>query len=106
MSIVDYTEIKHSMDWELFAQAFFRAKGFEIVEGPSIGSDSGTGKYLIIEEVKPSEFGEMKRRFLVSCKHYAHREKGNSVKESNEKDSISVNLELENCDGFIGFYST
>ena len=106
MNFVDFTEIESSMDWELFAQAFFRSKGFNIIEGPSVGSDGGTGKDLIIEEVKNSEFGEIRRRFLVSCKHYAHREKSESVKESDEKEKIDVNLYLEDCAGFIGFYST
>jgi hypothetical protein len=104
MNIVDFTEIASPMDWELFAQAFFRSKEFVIVEGPSSGGDSGTGKDLIIEKVITDEFGEIKRRFLVSCKHYAHS--GDSVNASDEKDNILTNLVSQNCSGFIGFYST
>ena len=104
MNRVDFTEIQDPLDWEFFAEAFFRAKGKNIIQGPSTGGDGGTGKDLIIEETLPSEFGDIKRKILVSCKHFA--KSGKSVNADNEKDNILINVVAENCSGFLGFYST
>jgi hypothetical protein len=87
--------------FEMFAHDFFWGLGYEIEEGPSRGADRG--KDLIVVEPLFGILSQAKKRWLVSCKHYAHT--GVSVPERDEIDIIG-RVEKFNCHGFIAFYST
>jgi len=108
MSIIDFSEIpiKNSKkdlsdEFELFARDYLEMKGFTIINGPDRGPD--LGRDLIVEEQLDGIIGNVKRRWLVSCKHFAHR--GKAVGKSDEID-INDRVKSNNCDGFLGFYST
>jgi hypothetical protein len=83
--------------FEEFAQEFLEALGYIIDEPVSRGADGG--KDLIVLEIKDKDT----KRWLVSCKHYAHS--GKSV-SPNDEQNITDRLEQFGCQGFIGFYST
>lgn len=83
--------------FEEFAQEFLEALGYVIEEPVSRGADGG--KDLLILEIN----GESAKRWLVSCKHFAHG--GRSV-SLNDEINITDRLEQFDCQGFIGFYST
>ncbi|RLQ93628.1 hypothetical protein [Falsibacillus albus] len=96
MGIIDFKEIKNDLEsWELFAQEFLSEK-FELIDPPSIGPDGG--KDLIVKD-KVSDF-----LWLVSCKHFAHRNSSNSVNRSDETD-ITDRVKAKKCNGFLSFYS-
>jgi len=108
--MIDFNEIPQANtgngnqdSFELFARDFFNKLGFEIIQNPARGADNG--RDLIIEETLKSKIGNktIKKRWLVSCKHYSH-----SKKSVTAKDEIDLNdrIKTHNCDGFIGFYST
>jgi hypothetical protein len=108
MSVVDFKEIPVANSgsgdqdtFEFFARDFFWALGYEIEEGPSRGADRG--KDLIVVEPLFGILSQVKRRWLVSCKHHAHT--GSSVVEKDEIDIIGRVVKFK-CDGFIAFYST
>jgi hypothetical protein len=83
--------------FEEFAQEFLKALGYVIEEPVSRGADGG--KDLLVLEIN----GETLRRWLVSCKHFAHS--GRSVSPIDELN-ITDRLDQFDCQGFIGFYST
>jgi translation initiation factor 2B subunit (eIF-2B alpha/beta/delta family) len=87
--------------FELFARDFFDALGFEIEEGPSRGPDGG--KDLVVLETLSGTLHPIKRRWVVSCKHYARSRK--SVGDSDEIDIVGRVRKFK-ADGFIAFYST
>jgi hypothetical protein len=108
MSIVDFKEIPVANSgsgeqdtFELFARDFLWGLGYEIEEGPSRGADRG--KDLIVVEPLFGILSQAKKRWLVSCKHYAHT--GGSVIEKDEIDIIG-RVDKFKCQGFIAFYST
>jgi len=111
MPILDFKEIPSSNvtksasgeqdTFELFARDFLEMLGYKIISPPNRGADRG--KDIIVEETRRGVGGESRIRWLVSCKHYAHS--GSSItpdKEQNIKDRTKANQ----CEGFIGFYST
>lgn len=106
---IDFKEIEESNTgtgkqdrFELFARDFFEKKGFIIMENPSRGADGGID--LKISEIRKGASNQSTViNWLVSCKHYAHS--GKSVSPSIEQD-ISDRVKSNNCDGFIGFYSS
>ncbi|MDY0096413.1 MAG: restriction endonuclease [Candidatus Vecturithrix sp.] len=87
--------------FELFARDFLAFMGYKIITDPDRGADGG--KDLIVEESRTGVGGETKVKWLVSCKHKAHS--GNSVTATDEAN-IRDRVEANDCDGFIGFYST
>ncbi len=108
MSLIDFKEIPpaNSGDgtqdtFELFARDFFWHLGYEIDENPSRGADGG--KDLILIEPLSGIFSTTKKKWLVSCKHFAHS--GNSVSGKHEIDILG-RVKVHKCDGFIAFYST
>lgn len=106
--ILDFKEIPEARGgsglqdtFELFAREFLMYKGYNIIENPDRGADGK--RDLIVEEVKRGISSDIKVKWLVSCKHYAHS--GNAVKDSDEID-ITDRLIRHGCDGFMGIYST
>lgn len=108
--MIDFTEIPSGNTgngdqdtFELFARDFFKNLGYEIIEEPARGADNG--RDLIIGEIFESNLTKQTevKRWLVSCKHYAHS--GNSVTGKDEQD-INDRVKTHHCNGFIGFYST
>lgn len=106
--ILDFKEIPEANGgsglqdtFELFARDFLAYLGYRIIEDPNRGPDGK--KDLIVEEVLSGIASEQKIRWLVSCKHYAH--KGNAVSDKDEP-YLHERLNVHHCDGFIGFYST
>jgi len=106
--IIDFTEITaaNSSDgmqdtFEVFSRDFLKYIGYQILNGPNRGPDRG--KDLTALEKRIGVGGETIINWLVSCKHNAH-----SGKSVTPKDEINIKerLELHNCDGFIGMYST
>jgi hypothetical protein len=87
--------------FELFARGFLQALGYFIEDGPNRGADGG--KDLIIIEPLSGIINDARRRWLVSCKHFAHS--GKAVGVDIEKD-INDRLQQFDCDGFMAFYST
>lgn len=88
--------------FEFFARDFFNCLGYKIIENPARGADGG--RDLIIKEIRigASEWvSEVK--WLVSCKHFGHSKK--SITPSIEQNIID-RLSANDCDGFIGFYSS
>lgn len=85
----------------LFAHEFLQYLGYHIV------SDTNElicgGAEFIVEEYIQGISSEYRTRWLVSCKHYAHREA--PVLYSDEMD-IEERLSQNGCDGFMGIYST
>jgi len=108
MSLVDFKEIPlantgsgEQDTFELFARDFFETLGYLIDENPSRGADGG--KDIILIEPLSGIFSHAEKRWLVSCKHFAHS--GKSVAKKHETD-IRDRVEFHKCTGFIGFYST
>jgi len=88
--------------FELFARDFLKESGYRIINTPSRGADGGIDFAVEETRVGPSRI-PTKFRWLVSCKHYAHSGRAiNSEIESDIVDRVIAN----NCNGFIGFYST
>ena len=108
MAVLDFKEIPEAHvasglqdTFELFARDFLQFIGYNIVTDPNRGADGGAD--LIVEEIRTGVGGETKIKWLVSCKHKAHSGKSVSPQDdSNIRDRIEVN----GCQGFIGFYST
>lgn len=108
--MIDFTEIPigntnngDQDSFELFTRDFFQNLGYKIIEEPGRGADNG--RDLIIGEIFESNLTKQTevKRWLVSCKHYAHS--GNSVTVKDEQD-INDRIKAHHCNGFIGFYST
>lgn len=102
--VVDFKEIPQANvpngeqdTFELFSRDFLEYLGFQIISNPDRGADGGND--LIVEETLNGVIGNEKRRFLVSCKHYAHN--GKSVGTEDETN-ISDRVKQHGCDGFIG----
>ena len=107
MPILDFKEIpiptsgENRDQFELFAREFLELKGFKEIVGPDRGPDGG--RDIIVEETRTGVGGEIRVKWLVSCKHKAHS--GASVTPDDERDILD-RVSTHNCDGFIGFYST
>lgn len=99
--MIDFKEISHSDDWELFSRDLLSEEGFFIESSPDRGPDGG--KDLLISEQLKGNLGNYKFRWLVSCKHFAHS--GKAVNESDEKN-ILERVKSFKADGFLGVYST
>jgi hypothetical protein len=87
--------------FELFAREFLQMLDYIIVSQPGVGADGGQD--LIVEKVFPRDAGKHIVRYLVSCKHYAHR--GKAVGVEHEASTLE-RVRNHGCKGFIGFYST
>ncbi|MFA6055269.1 MAG: restriction endonuclease [Thermodesulfovibrionales bacterium] len=108
MPILDFKEIPEAHKatglqdtFELFARDFLSFMGYKVITDPDRGSDGGVD--LIVEEKRTGVGGETIIRWLVSCKHKAHS--GNSVSPTDD-GNITDRVAANNCQGFIGFYST
>ncbi|MFR4062227.1 MAG: restriction endonuclease [Mediterraneibacter faecis] len=108
MSVINFKEIPQANkadgkqdSFELFAREFLHAIGLIINEDPDRGQDGG--RDLIVIEKLSGILGDSEIRWLVSCKHKVHS--GSSVGVNDEED-ISDRVQVNNCDGFIAFYST
>lgn len=108
MPVLDFKEIPeaHISDglqdtFEMFSRDFLSFFGYEVISDPGRGADGGVD--LIVQERRTGVGGETLVKWLVSCKHRAHS--GNSVTPTYEQN-ISDRVQANNCDGFIGFYST
>lgn len=108
MPVLDFTEIPEAHKatglqdtFELFARDFLSFIGYKIITDPDRGADGGVD--LILEEKRIGIGGETVIRWLVSCKHKAHS--GSSVSPTDDSN-ISDRVAANNCQGFIGFYST
>lgn len=106
--VIDFREIPQANladgkqdTFELFARDFLEYLGFSIVSNPDRGADGG--KDLIVEETFKGVLGEIKRKHLVSCKHYAFNGRAVGV---DDEQNIMDRIVQHNCDGFIGVYST
>jgi hypothetical protein len=100
--LVDVIEIPPDGElWELFAQDFLREIGFFVESQPDRGPDAG--KDLLVTEDLTGALNKYKFKWLVSCKHFAHRDVAVS-----ERDELNIQERLDsfNADGFLGFYST
>lgn len=86
--------------FELFTRDFFQTLGFGIEENPSRGADGG--KDIILIEPLEGKIKSTTRRWIVSCKHYAHSEK--SVGDKDEIDILGRTRKFK-AQGFIAFYS-
>lgn len=87
--------------FELFARDFLSILGYDIESGPDRGPDGG--RDLVALETRVGVAGTTTVRWLVSCKHKAYS--GNSVTLDDEKDILD-RVTANQCEGFIGFYST
>jgi hypothetical protein len=108
MKHVDFKQIPQSLNgstqnsFEFFARDFFECLGFEVIIGPGRGPDEG--KDLVVEEKLEGILQKnIKFRWLVSCKHFAHS--GKAVSHSLEPDILG-RVQTHKCNGFICFYST
>jgi len=108
MSLIDFKEIPPANSgsgkqdtFELFARDFFWSLGYKIDENPSRGADGG--KDIILVETLSGIFSTTEKRWLVSCKHFAHS--GDSVSGKHEIDILG-RVKVNRCAGFIAFYST
>lgn len=108
MAILDFKEIPEANKatgiqdtFELFARDFFDYLPYKSIGEPDRGADAG--KDILVEETRTGVGGETKIKWLISCKHKAHS--GKSVTPSDEGD-IRDRVEANDCQGFIGFYST
>lgn len=108
MAILDFKEIPEAHkanglqdSFELFARDFLAFMGYEILSDPDRGADGG--KDLLVQETRTGVGGSTRIKWLVSCKHKAHS--GNSVTPTDEAN-IRDRVEANDCQGFIGFYST
>jgi hypothetical protein len=94
-------EIGDGDQFEGFAKAFLKKKGFIIVSPPAVGPDGG--KDLIVTERFVGKMGnEIPYRWLVSCKF---KSKGHSVGYQ-EEGMVIDRLQRHSCNGFLAFYST
>ncbi len=108
MAVLDFKEIPEAHiasgkqdQFELFARDFLAFVGYEIVSDPDRGADGGVD--LIVREKRTGVGGQTTVDWLVSCKHKAHS--GSSVKPTDDAN-IHDRVEANDCNGFIGFYST
>lgn len=108
MGVINFKEIpeahiaKGDQDqFELFARDFLEYLGYKIISNPNRGPDGG--KDIIVQENRVGIGGETTVRWLVSCKHKAHS--GLSVTPNDEKN-IRDRVDSNDCNAFIGFYST
>jgi restriction endonuclease len=108
MPVLDFQEIPRADvasgdqdSFELFTRDFLSFSGYTIVSGPDRGSDGG--RDIIALETRSGVAGETMIRWLVSCKHKAHS--GTSVTLDDERDILD-RVTANQCQGFIGFYST
>lgn len=108
MPIIDFKEIPEAHiasgkqdSFEMFSRDFFECLGYRILSNPDRGADGG--KDIVVEEKRVGPGGENTVKWLVSCKHKAHS--GNTVKPTDDPN-IRDRVEANQCDGFIGFYST
>ncbi|MFH6959166.1 restriction endonuclease [Flavobacterium aquidurense] len=107
--IIDFAEIPLANTgigdqdtFELFARDFLEELGYEIISNPARGADNG--KDLIVRELREGISGQKTIiDWLVSCKHYSHS--GRSITPAVEQN-IYDRVHANNCNGFIGFYST
>jgi hypothetical protein len=108
MAVLDFKEIPEAHiatglqdTFELFARDFLAFIGYKIITDPDRGADGGVD--LVVEEKRTGVGGETVIRWLVSCKHKAHSGRSvNPVDDANIRDRVEAN----ECNGFIGFYST
>jgi len=105
--IIDFKEIspgnkggENQDEFELFGRDFLEAIGYEIIRHPDRGPD---GKKDMIVRGKGN--GKKKIDWLVSCKHNANSKTSKSVNDTDEPNIIE-RLTANNCQGFIGVYST
>ena len=108
MGVLDFKEIApgNASDgtqdaFEFFTESFLREKGFLIVSSPSRGADDGLD--LVVEETRIGPGGNSRIKWLVSCKHFAHRNKSISVADETD---ILERVKQHKCKGFLAFYST
>ncbi len=108
--IIDFKEIPEANlgggkqdTFELFGRDFLQELGFEIIRQPDRGPDGK--KDIIVQEVRNGVGGTTTINWLVSCKHFAHSKKSSAVKDTDEPN-ILERLTSNNCQGFIGIYST
>lgn len=108
MAILDFKEIPEAHKatglqdtFELFARDFLAFMGYKILTDPDRGADGGVD--LIVEERRTGIGGETFIKWFVSCKHKAFS--GNSVSPTDDAN-IRDRVEANECQGFIGFYST
>ncbi|EKL5285610.1 restriction endonuclease [Escherichia coli] len=108
MPVLDFKEIPEAHKatglqdtFELFSRDFLAFLGYKIISDPDRGADGGVD--IIAEEKRTGVGGETIIRWLVSCKHKAHS--GNSVNPGDDAN-ITDRVIANNCQGFIGFYST
>lgn len=106
---IDFKEIEKANSsrglqdsFELFTRDFLEAMVYQIVENPGRGPDGGID-IKIKETIKGISNYESSIYWLVSCKHYAHS--GKSINSDIEQD-IADRVATNQCDGFIGVYST
>jgi len=108
--IVDFGEITPGNltngkqdDFELFARAFLEEQGCEIIRDVARGADGGVD-LVVVEPLKGvSSKVKLGITWLVSVKHKHHS--GKSVSPTDELN-ILERVRSNNCDGFMGFYST
>lgn len=107
---IDFREIPQANEsngnqdtFECFARDFFKSLGFKIIRDIGRGSDDRVD--LIISEKVSGLLSSHEKKYLVSCKHYAHSKNQRAVGNSDESDILG-RLRINNCNGFIGFYST
>ncbi len=108
MAVLDFKEIPEAHKasglqdaFELFARDLLAIMGYQIIAEPNRGPDGGVD--LIVEEKRSGVGGETIIRWLVSCKHKAFS--GNAVSAVDDAN-IRDRVEANECQGFIGFYST
>jgi len=108
MPVLDFKEIPEAHKatglqdtFELFSRDFLAFLGYKIISDPDRGADGGVD--IIAEEKRTGVGGETIIRWLVSCKHKAHS--GSSVSPGDDTN-ITDRVMSNNCQGFIGFYST
>ena len=101
--ILDFKEIPQANgnsglqdSFELFVRNFLSYLGFIIIEDPDRGADGK--RDLIVEEIIHGILKDERKRWLVSCKHYAFS--GKAVKDTDESD-IRDRLDHYDCSGFI-----
>ena len=106
--IIDFKEIPKANSsagnqdtFELFSRDFLESLGYEVVGIPSRGADGGLD--IKVKETRIGIGGKTDFYWLVSCKHFAHSK--NSVSPSVEQN-IYDRLVSNDCQGFIGFYSS
>lgn len=87
--------------FEMFARDFLLILGYEIEEGPSRGADGG--KDLLVLEPFSGILSNTKKRWVVSCKHFAHS--GKAV-GTDDEINITDRVKKFKADGFMAFYST